>query len=124
MKRLPDSELELMMIIWRAEEPVTRAEIEKELNEKRKLSPTAILSFLSRLEERGFLKIEKQGKSNLYTPIIKEQDYIRKESKSILQKMYRNSIKSFMTALYDGDNLSDEDIKELQNFIDEKRKEK
>ena len=46
MKRLPDSELELMMIIWRAEEPVTRAEIEKELNEKRKLSPTAILSFL------------------------------------------------------------------------------
>ena len=124
MKRLPDSELELMMIIWRAEEPVTRAEIEKELNEKRKLSPTAILSFLSRLEERGFLKIEKQGKSNLYTSIIKEQDYIRKESKSILQKMYRNSIKSFMTALYDGDNLSDEDIKELQNFIDEKRKEK
>jgi len=124
MKRLPDSELELMMIIWRAERSVTRTDIEKELNEKRKLSPTAILSFLSRLEERGFLKIEKQGKSNLYTPIIKEQDYIRKESKSILQKMYRNSIKSFMTALYDGDNLSDEDIKELQNFIDEKRKEK
>ena len=124
MKRLPDSELELMMIIWRAERSVTRTDIEKELNEKRKLSPTAILSFLSRLEERGFLKIEKQGKSNLYTSIIKEQDYIRKESKSILQKMYRNSIKSFMTALYDGDNLSDEDIKELQNFIDEKRKEK
>ena len=121
MKRLPDSELELMMIIWRAEKPVTRTEIEEGLNDERKLSPTAILSFLSRLEEKGFLKIKKQGKSNIYTPIIKEQDYTRKESKSILQKMYHNSVKSFMTALYDGDNLSEDDIKELQNFIDEKR---
>ena len=122
MKKLPDSELELMMIIWRAEKPVTRTEIEEKLNEERKLSATAILSFLSRLEEKRFLKIEKQGKSNIYTPIIKERDYTKKESKSILQKMYHNSVKSFMSALYDGDNLSEEDIKELQNFIDEKRK--
>jgi len=122
MKRLPDSELELMMIIWRAEKPVTRTEIEEKLNEERKLSATAILSFLSRLQEKGFLKIDKQGKSNIYTPIIKERDYTKKESKSILQKMYHNSVKSFMSALYDGDNLSEEDIKELQNFIDEKRK--
>ena len=29
MKRLPDAELELMMIIWDSEQPVSRAEIEK-----------------------------------------------------------------------------------------------
>jgi len=121
MKKLPDSELELMMIIWHAKKPITRMEIEEELPDDRKLSATAILSFLTRLEERGFLQIEKRGKLNVYTPIIKESDYMKKESKSILQKMYHNSIKSFVTALYDGDNLSEDDIKELQNFIDEKR---
>ena len=121
MKKLPDSELELMMIIWHAKNPITRMEIEEELADDRKLSATAILSFLTRLEERGFLQIEKRGKLNVYTPIIKESDYMKKESKSILQKMYHNSIKSFVTALYDGDNLSEDDIKELQNFIDEKR---
>ena len=31
MKRLPDSELELMMIIWDAGKPVTRTEIEERL---------------------------------------------------------------------------------------------
>ena len=121
MKKLPDSELELMMIIWHAKKPITRMEIEEELPDDRKLSATAILSFLTRLEERGFLEIEKRGKLNVYTPIIKESDYMKKESKSILQKMYHNSIKSFVTALYDGENLSEEDIKELQSFIDEKR---
>ena len=124
MKKLPDSELELMMIIWHAQKPITRMEIEEGLPDDRKISATAILSFLTRLEERGFLEIEKRGKLNVYTPIIKESEYTRKESKSILQKMYHNSVKSFMTALYDGDNLSEDDIKELQNFIDEKRLDK
>ena len=48
MKRLPDSELELMMIIWDLDKPVTRFEIEDKMCEERKLSPTTILSFLSR----------------------------------------------------------------------------
>jgi len=121
MKKIPDSELELMMIIWHSKAPITRMEIEEGLPDDRKLSATAILSFLTRLQERGFLEIKKQGKLNMYTPVIKENDYMKKESKSILQKMYHNSIKSFVTALYDGDNLSENDIKELQNFIDEKR---
>jgi len=58
---------------------------------------------------------------NYYRALIKEQDYMNKESKSILEKMYNNSIKNFITALYDGNNLSDKDMIELQEFINEKR---
>lgn len=54
MKRLPDSELEIMMIIWDYNRPVTRIDIEEKMEEGRKLSPTTILSFLSRLQEKGF----------------------------------------------------------------------
>ena len=36
MKKLPDAELELMMIIWDAEGPVTRMEIEERMDEGRK----------------------------------------------------------------------------------------
>ena len=65
MKRLPQSELELMMIIWNAGHPVTRMEIEANLDPERKILPNTILSFLSRLEEKGFVKVEKKGKINL-----------------------------------------------------------
>ena len=47
MKRLPDSELELMMIIWDAGRGITRNEIEERLPQDRRLSATTILSFLS-----------------------------------------------------------------------------
>lgn len=121
MKRLPDSELELMMIIWHRDNEVSRKDIEEQLDNEKKWTATTVLSFLTRLVEKGFIKVEKRGKTNYYTSLVKEQDYMKKESKSILEKMYNNSIKSFITALYDGNNLSDKDMKELQAFIDEKK---
>jgi len=119
MKRLPQSELELMMIIWNAGHPVTRMEIEANLDPERKILPNTILSFLSRLEEKGFVKVEKKGKINWYTPIVEEKKYLQAESKSILATLYGNSMKNFVTALYDGKAVNQEQIRELKEFLDE-----
>lgn len=118
MKRLPESELEIMMIIWKYNRPVNRMEIEEHL-EKDVAAPT-ILSFLNRLEARGFVSVEKVGKINWYTPLVKEEEYLQKESRNILQKMYQNSLKNFVTALYDGGGLSSQDIEDLRKFMEEK----
>lgn len=122
MKRLPDSELEIMMIIWELDKPVTRLEIEEQMDKERKLSPTTILSFLSRLQEKGFLEVRKSGKNNVYVALIDKEGYMQKESKNILKKLYNNSVKSFLVSLYDGDNLSEDDLKELADYLNEKRK--
>ena len=42
MKRLPDSELEIMIAIWELNKEVTRTEIEEKLDRDKKLSPTTI----------------------------------------------------------------------------------
>lgn len=123
MKRLPDSELEIMLIIWDLDKPVTRFEIEENLVEDRKLSPTTILSFLSRLQEKGFVTVSKDGKNNVYAAAIDKERYMQSESKNILKKLYQNSAKNFLAALYDGDHLSDQDLAELEAYISTKRKE-
>ncbi len=122
MKKLPESELEIMMIIWRHDGSVNRMEIEEHL--KKDVAAPTILSFLNRLEAKGFVSVEKIGKVNWYTPLVKEEEYLQKESKNILQKMYRNSLKNFVTALYDGDGLSAQDMEELKEFLEEKSKKK
>ena len=121
MKKLPDSELEIMLIIWEYERPVTRFEIEDKLDEERNLSPTTILSFLSRLQEKGFLEVSKEGKNNVYSAIIDKESYMQAESKNMLKKLYKNSVKNFLASLYDGNNLSEEDLQELEAYIEEKR---
>ncbi|MCM1145893.1 MAG: BlaI/MecI/CopY family transcriptional regulator [Clostridium sp.] len=123
MKRLPDSELEIMMIIWELDRAVTRFEIEAQMGGERKLSPTTILSFLSRLQEKGFLEVKKAGKNNVYQALIDKDSYMQSESKSILKRLYQNSAKNFLAALYDGNQLSKEQLQELEDYISEKKKE-
>ena len=118
LKTLPNSELELMMILCRAGVPLTRMEIEERLPKKRTLSKTTILSFLSRLEEKGFVLVEKEGRNNRYLPLVQESDYLKQESGSILKKLYGSSVKKFVAALYDGDGLSKEQIAELKDYLD------
>lgn len=118
MKRLPESELEIMMIIWRHDGPINRMEIEAQLG-KQVAAPT-VLSFLNRLESKGFVNVEKKGKVNWYTPLVEEDAYLQRESKNILQKLYRNSLKKFVTSLYDGDALTRQDLEDLADFLEQK----
>ena len=117
MKRLPDSELEIMMIIWELDKPVTRAEIEEKLTAGRKLSPTTILSFLSRLQEKGFLAVEKSGKNNVYIALIDKEIYIQKESWNILKRLYDNSPKKFLEIICESGNMTDKELGDLEALI-------
>lgn len=119
IKRLPDSELEIMMVIWEARQPVSSTYIIEKLKGEKDWAHTTILNFLSRLVDRGFLETYKQGRFNYYNTLISEKDYLQKESKSFLEKMHKNSLKSLVAALYDGDAINKEDLEELSNFVDE-----
>lgn len=118
-QRLPDSELDIMLVLWNNHPPMSRAEIEQIVNEKKALAPTTILSLLTRLEKKNFVAVKKQGKMNLYTPLISQEEYQQTESRNVLEKLYGNSLKNFVTSLYQGKKINDEKIQELENFISE-----
>lgn len=85
IKRLPDSELDIILVIWEAKEPVSRAYIEQQILKKKKIATTTVLTLLSRLCEKGFVSCEKQGNMNLYRAIVKEKDYKNFESRSLIK---------------------------------------
>lgn len=122
MKKLPDAELELMMIIWEADHPVTRVEIEEHLVEGRDVLPNTILSLLTRLEKRGFVKKTRAGKINYYSALVEKEPYLKEAGKGILNKMFQGSLKNFAAALYDGEELGKEDVEELMDFLEKKAK--
>ena len=118
-QRLPESELDIMLVLWNGTPPMTRPEIEKVINTRKNLAPTTILSLLTRLESKKFVEVTKQGKMNLYTPLISQTDYQAHESQSVLEKLYGNSLKKSVTSLYQGKKISSEEIHELSDFLKE-----
>ncbi len=121
MKQLPDSEWQLMKIIWGEGRPMSRMEIEAQWSHSESVLPNTTLTLLSRLEKRGFIKKEKQGKSNLYSALISEDDYNSSESRRFMKRNFNNSMGNFMSAFYDGKQVSRQDVEELEAFLERLR---
>ena len=49
---------------------------------------------------------------------VKENDYLKRESGVILKKLYGSSVKKFVAALYDGNGISKDEIKDLKDYLD------
>ena len=118
IKRLPESELEIMQIIWKKSAPVSRVDIEQALQETHPLAPTTILTLLTRLCEKGFISLKKEGRSNLYEPLITEKEYLAAESRSFLDRVFHGSVASFATALCDS-GVTKEELEELRRLLEE-----
>src|SRR5690625_7477174 len=91
IKRLPDAELEIMLIVWQADDKVSSSYILERLEGKRQWALSTLMTVLSRLVDKGFLHCEKVGRSNSYSPIISEDEYKESEGRSEERRVGKES---------------------------------
>lgn len=115
-RRLPDSELDIMLVVWNTPDAISAPAILERL--ERELTASALHSYLKRLTEKGFLSCTKLGKVNTYRPLISREAYRRCEGETVLKKLYNNSLSHFAAALYDGKKMKEEELHELQALLD------
>jgi len=120
IKRLPDAEFELMKIIWRSEPRITTSKIIDSLGDASNWKPQTILTMLTRLIEKGFLTSERIGRQRNYTAIVNEAEYMSVETDGFMSRYRGNSLGSLVKAMYDGKDMTEEEINELRQWLKEK----
>ncbi|MGE7825710.1 BlaI/MecI/CopY family transcriptional regulator [Paenibacillus sp. NPDC093718] len=121
VQKLSDTEMELMEVIWECTPPVTSTELLALFAQRgREWKAQTISTFLSRLVDKGALTATRDGRTNKYTPRISPEDYKLMETQHVLDGLYQGSVKNLISALYDGEKLSDEDIVELKQWFSQK----
>jgi predicted transcriptional regulator len=122
VQKLSDTELELMEAIWECTAPVTSTELLRMFAQKGKeWKAQTISTFLSRLVDKGALTAARHdGRTNKYAPRITPEEYKLLETQHVLNGLYQGSVKNLISAMYDGDKLSDEDITELKKWFSDK----
>ena len=120
IKRLPDAELEIMKELWAAPGPLTRAQLEERLA-RRHWASTTLLALLGRLEAKGCVTREKQGKGYLYAAALAREDYLPVESRSALGRMFGGSAKNLVAAMAETNTLTDAEIDELADYLKQLR---
>ena len=118
IKKLPDGELEVMQLLWEMETPAPRAAVEAEMQKLRPMAQTTLLTLLTRLSEKGFVRIEKQGRSSVYTPLVSREDYQARQSKRFFDQLFGGSVSAFASALTSS-GISKEDLEELRRLLEE-----
>ena len=117
MRQISNAEMEVMLAVWNMGRTVTSADVIACLDRK-DWKKTSVLTFLSRLVDKGYLSCQKEGRVNYYAPRITYEEFSKKEERMMLKKLYHNSVKMFVSTLYDGKELEMEEIEELKTYLD------
>ena len=115
MKRLPDTELEVMKALWTSGPDTPRALLEARLAPFGWAANT-INTYLSRLADKGMLKTSKAGRRNEYIALVTEADYRSAQARTLVSKLYSGSAKGLVATLIQGEMLSEEEYRELKRF--------
>lgn len=122
MKKLPqisEAEYEVMKVIWKYA-PINTNEITDKLLQCTNWSPKTIYTLIKRLAGKGAITYEKQSRVFVYTPLIQEQDYLKQESDSFLNRYFNGNISAMVSAYLEDDELSKSDIEELRSLLSRK----
>lgn len=121
MNRLPqisEAEFEVMKIVWQYA-PVSTNEITDRLMKTTSWGPKTIQTLIKRLTNKGALTYEKEGRVYVYTPLVKENEYISQQSNSFLRRFYDGDITAMLSAYIKNDRLSAEEIGTLRSILDD-----
>lgn len=115
--RLPESELEVMLILWQHKQPVRTSQILREISAQRSWTMSTLKVLLGRLVEKGFAEVSREGRFTLYRALVLESDYRRQETQGLMKRYYRNSVKDMVAALVQDSRLTGQDLAELEEII-------
>ena len=122
MKTLPqisEAEYEVMKIVWKYA-PVSTNEITEKLLQTTSWCPKTIQTLIKRLVKKGALTYEKQSRMFVYTPAVKEKEYVGQESNSFLKRYYDGDITAMVSAYIENDKLSESELDTLRSLLSKK----
>jgi predicted transcriptional regulator len=121
-KLLTEVELELMRILWRIGQGTVR-EVMAALPKQRDLAYTSVSTMLRILEQKGFVRVlSASGRSHVYAPTVAKPQYESRNLRHLVGRLFEGNPASLVRRLVDATPLSDDDLRDLRDLLDERLK--
>lgn len=119
LKALTKKEIEVMNVLWDAQQALTIHEIVAQYPEPQP-AYTTIGTFLKILEAKGYVehhRKEDTGRTFYYSPMLTREKYTVQVLKDVKDSLFGSSAKHFCSFLIQSEELSDEDLNEILSLI-------
>lgn len=114
--RISDSELEVMKVLWQAEDALPVTDIRETLQRSRGWEATTVKTLVNRLVGKGVIAQEKRNVF-YYSPLISEKEYNSWATHNLISRLYNGSARELVAALVHSEGLTQDDIEELRQMF-------
>ncbi|MEY8353210.1 BlaI/MecI/CopY family transcriptional regulator [Lachnospiraceae bacterium 54-53] len=116
LPQISEAEYEVMKVLW-TYAPVSTNEVTEKLTKTTDWNPKTIHTLLKRLVVKGAATYRKEGRVFVYTPLVEEKEYLKKENDHFLNRFYNGKISTMVTNYINSDHISKEDLAELRALL-------
>lgn len=115
------SEWYVLECLWE-QAPKTLMQLVEELNSRRGWAKSTCTTTVKRMDEKGLIRHEMEGRTKLFFPMVEQEDATKRETRDFLQRIYRGSVGMLLNTLAETQDLTDKDLDDLQTFLDSCKK--
>ena len=116
---LTTAEMLVMRAIWLADHDMVLSEVVRDCNEEydKYWKPQTVSTYLSHLVQKGFLRMDRNGKIYSYHPLVSWKEYMQYDVKNFVEfwgLTPAEMMKNYLTIR----GSSEEERKELKDYLD------
>ncbi len=118
---LTDLENEVMRVVWDSG-PCSVEAVYGVVSRRRDLKETTVRTMLRRLELKGYLRHESEGRAYLYRATEPSRSLAARAVRQIIDRFCQGSVEELVSGMVEAEALSDHELGRLEEFVREHRR--
>src|SRR5258708_3046369 len=114
--RLSVLENAVMQVVWERQR-LTADEVRAALRRTQDLKDSTVRTILRRLEEKGYVEHDGDGRTFVYRPRVEPQSVATQQVRGIVDRFCRGSVENLLVGMVDDDLISPDKLRELAERI-------
>lgn len=116
--RLSSLENAVMQVVWSQGRPKAE-DVRLALASRKGLKDSTVRTILRRLEEKGYVEHEVEGRTYVYRPRVEPQNVAAEQVRGIIDRFCRGSVENLLVGMVDDNLITSDKLRELAERIKE-----
>ena len=109
-----------MKVVWRLAQATVR-DVYEDLLTRRRIAYTSVMTMMNVLERKGHLRKTQQDRAYLYVPTAPQKRVLSAMVGEFVDRVFNGSTKPLLQHLVEDERLTDEDVREIQRLLKQRK---
>lgn len=118
---LTEAEWNIMLALWK-QSPLTIMQLTHALEEETGWSRHTVIALLRRMETKGTVRFEEQGRATAVYPMVKKEQVAKQQTKTLLDRLFGGKLSVLVADMVAQEEVSEDELDALMETIERARR--